>query len=103
MPGPVELEIKKLIQKSFDPDILDVVNESQNHNVPKGSESHFKLVCVTSKFNGQSRVQRQREIYLVLGDLLKTKVHALALYTFTPEEWKTASARTLLSPQCMHK
>lgn len=103
MSGPIQETIKSKIQKAFDPDVLDVVNESQNHSVPKGSESHFKLICVSDKFKGKNRVQRQREVYEVLSDLLKDKVHALALHTFTPDEWTTASSRTLLSPQCMHK
>ena len=103
MSGPIEQDIKTRIQKAFDPDVLDLVNESHGHNVPKGSESHFKLVCVSDKFAGKNRVQRQREIYSVLSDIMKDKIHALALHTFTPDEWTAASERTLLSPQCSHK
>ncbi len=103
MSGPFQSEITKLIQQAFDPEVLDVVNESQNHNVPKGSESHFKLVCVSSKFKDKNLVQRQRDVYAVLSDIMKNKIHALALHTFTPDEWKTASQKVLLSPRCIHK
>ncbi|MGI9323235.1 MAG: BolA family protein [Pseudomonadales bacterium] len=36
------------------------MNESGNHNVPPGSESHFKLVLVSSEFDGKPLVQRHR-------------------------------------------
>lgn len=30
---------------------LDIINESYMHNVPKGAETHFKVVVVSEKFN----------------------------------------------------
>jgi BolA protein len=38
--------IKKL-DGAFSPDHLEVINESASHNVPEGSESHFKVVLVS--------------------------------------------------------
>ena len=38
--------IKDLLIDSFDPSVLSVINESNMHNVPDGSESHFKIVIV---------------------------------------------------------
>ena len=43
--GIIEKTIKNLLIDNFDPTILDITNESSMHNVPKGSESHFK-VCL---------------------------------------------------------
>ena len=44
---------ERIIQKlagSLDLQHLEVVNESGNHNVPAGSESHFKVVLVSEAF-----------------------------------------------------
>lgn len=40
---PVEANIFKKLSEFFKPVYIDVVNESYKHNVPEGSESHFKV------------------------------------------------------------
>ena len=40
----VQQTIEEKIQSALTPSRLDVINESHMHNVPPGSESHFKLV-----------------------------------------------------------
>ena len=35
------------------PDHLEVINESGNHNVPQGSESHFKVTLVAKSIENQ--------------------------------------------------
>jgi acid stress-induced BolA-like protein IbaG/YrbA len=32
-------------------------------------------------------IARQRAVYAVLGDAMRSRIHALALRTLTPEEW----------------
>lgn len=44
--GPIETKIRECLQK-LSPSHLEVVNESYMHNVPKGSESHFKVLVVS--------------------------------------------------------
>jgi len=70
------------------PIYLDVINESDNHNVPAGSESHFKLVIVSDAFDGKSLVQRHRQLNNLLADQLAGPIHALSLHTHTPDEWQ---------------
>ena len=36
---------------------MEVMNESYMHNVPKGSETHFKVVVVSPKFEGQPLIK----------------------------------------------
>jgi stress-induced morphogen len=44
--GPVALKIREKLAAAFQPFHLDVLNESYMHNVPKGSETHFKVsIC----------------------------------------------------------
>ena len=47
---------------------LDVINESHMHNVPAGSESHFKVVIISDDFQGQRLVQRHQRINQILAD-----------------------------------
>lgn len=79
---------------------LDVVNESSNHNVPPGSESHFKVVLVSEAFAGQSRLARHRAIHELLAEELAGSVHALAVHTYTPEEWRARFGDAPMSPDC---
>lgn len=44
--GPIAIAITESIKDSLQPIHLEVINESYMHNVPKGSESHFKVLVV---------------------------------------------------------
>ena len=52
---------------------LEVVNESGGHNVPAGSETHFKVVLVAAEFNGQRLLARHPQSCLArsCGDLVR--------------------------------
>lgn len=52
MSGAVESSIRSKLQSSLQTTHLDVINESYMHNVPKGAETHFKVVVVSDKFEG---------------------------------------------------
>jgi len=94
---------EKIVQKlndAFNVQHLDVENESHKHNVPTGSESHFKVVLVTDDFIGKRKVQQHQAVYKVLADELAGSVHALALHTYDSETWSNTDAAPL-SPNCM--
>ena len=80
---------------------LEVVNESNNHNVPPGSESHFKIVVVAPDFAGKSLINRHRMINSILADELRQGIHALAMHTYTEEEWVKKHGNVPLSPPCL--
>lgn len=40
------------LQNRFSPKVLRLINESYMHNVPEGSETHFKVVIVSDEFDG---------------------------------------------------
>ena len=81
-------------------DHLDVINESHKHNVPEGSESHFKVVIVSPAFEGKKLVARHRLLNGILAKTLSTDIHALALHTMTKEEW-SISQEAPASPPCL--
>ncbi|CAH2015496.1 unnamed protein product [Acanthoscelides obtectus] len=49
---PVEQSIRKKLTEHLEVSHLEVINESYMHNVPKGAETHFKVVVVSDKFDG---------------------------------------------------
>jgi BolA protein len=69
------------------PEHLEVVNESHMHNVPEGSESHFKVVIVSDAFKDKMLIARHRLVNKALEEELNGSIHALALHTMTMEEW----------------
>lgn len=81
------------------PLVLEVENESHGHNVPKGSETHFKVVIVAPAFEGKSPVARHKMVYAALGEELAKGLHALAITARTPSEWDAAPAANE-SPRC---
>ncbi len=91
--------IEEKLRSGLEPAHLEVVNESGNHNVPPGSESHFKVVVASSAFDGRPTLHRHRMVYALLGDELAGPVHALALHTYTLAQWDELGAAPE-SPDC---
>lgn len=98
----VQERIEEKLRAALAPTVLDVVNESANHNVPKGSETHFKVVVVSDAFAGKLAVARHRLVYGALDELMTKKpgVHALAIVAKTPTEW-AADTAIRDSPECL--
>ncbi len=101
----VQDNITQKLNNAFSPEHLDVVNESFMHNVPEGSESHFKVTIVCHDFKGKMLIARHRLVNKVLEDELKKErsdggIHALALNTMTMEEW-FEKGKAPDSPECL--
>ena len=79
----------------------EVLDESSGHNVPMGSETHFKLVAVGDVFVQKSRIQRHRMINAMLQVEFESGMHACSMHLFTPEEWE-ASSDVPDSPECVN-
>lgn len=98
----IESVIEEKLLSAFSPLHLDVINESNQHNVPPGSESHFKVIIVANSFDGERLIKRHRAINQVLATELSDHIHALALHTYTEKEWQDYYAEhTPLSPKCL--
>ena len=93
--------IERKLSEAFAPGRLEVLNESHQHSVPPGSETHFKVVLVSAAFEGKRSVARHQQVYTVLAEELTGGVHALALHTYTPAEWAQRAAGAPDSPACM--
>ena len=97
----VQSGIENKLAQNFDLLHLVVENESSYHNVPPGSESHFKVVLVSNEFDGKTPVMRHRAVNKVLAEELANRIHALALHTYTEQEWRDKSGGAPLSPPCL--
>jgi len=97
----VQTGIETKLNQHFHPSHLEVINESNNHNVPPGSESHFKVTIVSDAFKEQTAVSRHRMVNKVLAEELQNKIHALALHTYTEQEWYDRNEHAPESPPCL--
>jgi len=79
---------------------LEVVDESGNHHVPPGAESHFKVVAVSPQFDSTPRIQRHRLINGLLQGEFDNGMHALAIHAYTASEWQARFGTAPMSPPC---
>ncbi|WP_042922016.1 BolA family protein [Stutzerimonas kunmingensis] len=70
--------------QALQPEHLEVLDESHTHS--RGQETHYKAVIVSEQFTGLNSVKRHQKAYAAMGTLMQ-QIHALALHTYTPEEW----------------
>src|SRR5690554_3275907 len=75
---------------------LQVLDESHMHS--RGQETHYKAVIVSQEFAGLNAVKRHQKAYAAMGELMQ-QIHALALHTYTPEEWQQQGVAPA-SPVC---
>jgi BolA family transcriptional regulator, general stress-responsive regulator len=97
----IQSGIEDKLSLSLSPQHLQVINESHMHSVPENSETHFKVVLVSSSFEGKRSVARHQMVYKTLADELAGPVHALALHTYTADEWQQSHGDVPASPNCM--
>lgn len=81
----LQQQIHDTLQAALQPEHLEVLNESHMHS--RGGDSHFKVVLVSPIFTGLSAVRRHQRVYVGLGALME-QFHALAVHTYTPDEWR---------------
>ena len=97
----VQAAIERKLAARLEPVHLEVTNESHMHNVPEGSESHFKVTVVSERFEDHNLVARHQMVNEVLEPELAGPVHALALHTLTPDEWFDRGGSITESPPCL--
>jgi BolA protein len=86
----VRSRIENKLQVAFQPDALQVVDESHLHAGHAGArpegETHFRVTVVSPAFAGKSRVERHRMVNATLAEELAGPVHALAVHASAPGE-----------------
>lgn len=92
--------IEQTLSSALDLLHLEVIDESGNHSVPQGAESHFKVVAVSPGFESLSRINRHRTVNGLLQSEFDAGMHALAIHTYTEVEWQTRFGEAPMSPPC---
>lgn len=75
---------------------LEVLDESHMH--ARGTQTHYKAIIVSDRFAGLPLIRRHQAVHAALGALMG-QFHALALHTYTPDEWQ-ARGQAPASPAC---
>ncbi|XP_067425531.1 bolA-like protein 1 [Emydura macquarii macquarii] len=97
---PVESAIRSKLLQALQPVHLEVHNESAMHAVPRGSETHFKVVIASQRFAGLPLLQRHRLVTDTLQAELAGPVHALSIQAKTPQQWEEDPSVSR-SPACL--
>lgn len=81
------VKIRARLIKTFQPEELEIVDESHLHVGHEGArdgKGHFRIRIVSDKFNGLPAVRRHRLIYMAIGDLMENDIHALSIQADSP-------------------
>lgn len=81
--------IKTALNEAFQPELLEILDNSAAHAGHAGARSgggHYHVTIVANAFEGKSLVQRHQLVYKALGDLMKQQIHALGINALSPSE-----------------
>ena len=92
--------IEQQLTRELSPLYLSVEDESSNHHVPEGAQTHFKVIAVSSQFSELNRVARHRLVNHLLSEEFNLGLHALSLHLYITEEWTIKNKAVLDSPAC---
>jgi len=85
--------IRATLEEVLGAEHIHIVDDSAlhaGHLGAQGGGGHYRVVVVSARFEGLSRVAAQRLVYQALGELMTTDIHALEMRTLTPEQWAVA-------------
>ncbi|MBK7356177.1 BolA family protein [Propionivibrio sp.] len=68
---------------------LELIDDSAKHAGHAGARSgggHYRLLIVADAFTGKSTLSRHRLVYDALGELMRSRIHALSIQSLAPDE-----------------
>lgn len=81
--------IEKYLRNAFDIQDIQIIDDSAAHRGHPGAQSgggHFNVTVVSQVFDGKTSLQRHRQVYAALRDLMPQEIHALSIKALTPDE-----------------
>lgn len=80
--------IRERLTEAFSPQALNIIDESAKHagHASAGGAGHFVVEIVSDAFAGNSLIQRHRQVYAALDDIMHSEIHALSIKASTPAE-----------------
>jgi len=89
--SPYRDRIARKLTQAFKPIILEIKDDSALHAGHAGQhplgESHFNILIVSPVFKKMSRIARHQEVYRILTEEMKERIHALGLHILAPDEY----------------
>lgn len=82
-------QIRAALQAAFDPQLLEVEDDSHRHAGHAGARDgrgHFNVHIVSAAFAGKAPLARHRAVYAALGGMMETDIHALSIKARSPDE-----------------
>ena len=80
-------EIKSTLDKALPGSTIEIQDLT-------GGGDHFQVLIVSSSFEGKGLLDQHQMVYGALRESLgNERIHALALKTYTPEQWERAAAQ----------
>jgi len=79
--------IRSRLSSAFEPEELEIIDESHlhvGHEGARGGLGHFRVRIVSDRFMGLKRIQAHRLVYDALGNLMQTDIHALSVDASAP-------------------
>jgi BolA protein len=86
--------IKSTLQEKIGATIIEITDRSEQHKhhqermKASAGSGHYDAVIVAESFAGKTMMQQHRMVYEALADQMQTTIHALALKTYTLEQWQ---------------
>ena len=85
------LDVEALLRErlaSLAPLAIEIIDYSALHagHAGAGQGGHYRLRIVADAFSGKSTVARHRLVYAALGELMRSRIHALSIKALAPEE-----------------
>lgn len=86
------IEIEAILRERLaplEPLRFEFADDSHLHAGHAGAREgggHYRLVLVSAAFVGKNTVARHRQVFSLLGDLMRTRIHALGIKAFAPDE-----------------
>jgi BolA protein len=88
-PQQRKAEITRRLKQAFEPETLGVEDEShlhEGHEGAKDGRGHYRVLIISSHFDGKSMIARHRMIYSALDEMMRLDIHALAIDAWSPDE-----------------
>ncbi|MFZ9670144.1 MAG: BolA family protein [Burkholderiaceae bacterium] len=81
--------IESRLREALSPTELQVWDDSDAHKGHAGAAKgggHFEVLITSDRFSGLRPIARHRLVYDALGDLMRSRIHALSINAKTPDE-----------------
>ena len=79
-------EIRARLTEAFQPNTLDITDDSAAHAGHGASGGHYSVRIVSTAFRGHSPVDCHRMVYRALGNLMEGDIHALSIQASAPSK-----------------